>query len=151
VPEALVLAPVRALGRQQAAIGVTALLLMAGLVVVVGRQVARVVGRLAEASAAIETGRVETASVADIAVGRDEIGGLAPAGQAMAQEIRSREQRLAEWSQNLERTVELRTAELGHAVDEAREARAAADEANEAKSAFLATMSHELRTPMNAI
>jgi signal transduction histidine kinase len=41
--------------------------------------------------------------------------------------------------------------ELARAMNEAREARAAAEKANRAKSEFLANMSHELRTPLNGI
>ncbi len=40
---------------------------------------------------------------------------------------------------------------LSRAIEEAEQARAAADEANRPKSTFLANMSHELRTPMNAM
>jgi CheY-like chemotaxis protein/nitrogen-specific signal transduction histidine kinase len=49
--------------------------------------------------------------------------------------------------------TELKNAEseLARAMNEAREARAAAETANRAKSEFLANMSHELRTPLNGI
>lgn len=49
--------------------------------------------------------------------------------------------------------TELKNAEseLARAMNEAREARAAAEQANRAKSEFLANMSHELRTPLNGI
>ncbi len=58
---------------------------------------------------------------------------------------------LAEYNRTLEQKVELRTAELAESIEEARQAKAAAEEANKSKSLFLANMSHELRTPLNAI
>ncbi len=54
------------------------------------------------------------------------------------------EQEFLEQSDNLEKLLQARTAELA-------EAKEAAEAANRAKSNFLANMSHEIRTPMNAI
>ena len=51
----------------------------------------------------------------------------------------------------LERRVELRTAELNAMALQLDEARQIAVESSQAKSRFLASMSHELRTPLNGI
>jgi signal transduction histidine kinase/CheY-like chemotaxis protein len=97
--------------------------------------------------------------------GSDEVGLLVESFNDMLTQLEERDHRLKaakadlershaqleEYSQNLERKVEERTAELVTAMQEADRARAAAEQANQAKSLFLANMSHEIRTPMNAI
>ena len=81
----------------------------------------------------------------------DEIGQLVEGFNAMMDEIQVRDAQLNAQQEDLERTVERRTAQLTALNAELVDAHAKALEASQAKSEFLANMSHEIRTPMNGI
>jgi signal transduction histidine kinase len=144
VPEALIFEPVVQMASQTLQIGMGGVLLAVILATLIAKRFSGPVLRLRAASSALREGEFENLQLADLARRKDELGDLARTFETMAERIRDREQKLAEWNVNLESTVAQRTSELADAVK-------LAESANRTKSAFLANMSHELRTPMNAI
>ena len=151
VPYSTLLAPVQSLAWRLGTVGGAGLLLLVGVVALVARRVAAPLQQLTRSAAELEAGQLDRERLSPLLRRGDEVGDLGRGFTRMAEEIRKREESLAAWNANLEKTVTARTAELKHAVDDAEEAREQAQEASKTKSAFLANMSHELRTPMNAI
>ncbi len=151
VPYSTLLVPVQALAWRLGSVGGLGLLLLMGVVGLVAHRLATPLRQLTHAAAELEAGQLDSDKLSPLLRRGDEVGDLGRGFTRMADEIRKREESLAAWNANLEKTVSDRTAELKHAVEDAELAREQAQEANKTKSAFLANMSHELRTPMNAI
>ncbi|HOB98837.1 MAG TPA: PAS domain S-box protein [Verrucomicrobiota bacterium] len=112
VSEAAILDPVHQLTLRSALIGAAGLVFMVLIVTTLARRLAHPLLRLTRAAAALEQDSFEEGMLTDLVPRRDELGELARGFQGMAREIGVREQRLAEWNQNLEHTVEERTREL---------------------------------------
>ena len=151
VPERLLLEPVYQVTANTIYVSVAGLFLMMGLISILARRLTAPIAGLGTVAESLEKGNFDNRPLQWLCNRQDEIGGLANTFRGMAARIEAREKDLAELNQNLEATVRARTSELAHAVEEARQAKDAAESANRTKSAFLANMSHELRTPMNAI
>jgi nitrate/nitrite-specific signal transduction histidine kinase len=73
---------------------------------------------LTRTAAAIERGDFREEMLGKLPQRRDELGELANSFQTMARKIQAREQSLAELNQNLEHTVQERTAELTNRAGE---------------------------------
>ncbi len=118
VSKADILAPANALTLRSALIASTGLACLILVVSVSARRLGRPLVCLTRTATAIEQGNFRQEMLGELGRRDDELGGLARSFQAMAREIRQREQNLEELNQSLEGTVAQRTAELVARADE---------------------------------
>ncbi len=119
-----------------------ALLIAMIVAIVLTRSIVRPIHQLSLVADSVRQGNWEV--VVPGTGGKDEIGHLADAFEAMLRELKT-------VYGSLEARVTARTVELETTNLKLSEAQRKAEEASHAKSIFLSNMSHELRTPLNVI
>lgn len=156
LPYRLIVAPARALAVQSALIGGAGLLVLLGVVFMTARRISGPINQLQHAAADLERGdsaraATRTGILNRIARRPDELGRLAGSFQAMAREIRLREERLTEWNEGLEKTVRDRTSELARTMEKVERAnRAMAADLAEAAAYTRAVLPPPLSGPVRA-
>lgn len=152
-----VIAPLRDMFFQIAALVTLALVFSAVAAIVIARRTAQPIVNLTDVVRRIASG--ESSARANI-VGQDESTELARAFNEMADTLQKKTVALevemaerAKQAEELRRTsvLEAEIAERARQAEELQRARIAAESASRAKSEFLANMSHEIRTPMNGV
>lgn len=116
IPESTIIGPVHTLTKRLLGFGALEVLFMILIVTAISRRVTQPLEQLTAAAGDLESGKFRSASLDQIAKKPDELGRLATSFQTMAREIHARETKLAEWNQNLEKTVAARTTELAQAL-----------------------------------
>ncbi len=148
VPYSLIVAPARALAIESIIIGGIGLVLLLGVSFLVARRISSPIRELQTVASAFEKGSFQqnNGALERIAQRNDELGRFASSFSTMVREIRLREERLAQWNTDLERTVEQRTADLELAMQSVEKTNAAmAAELAEAASYVRAVLPEKLK------
>ncbi len=143
-PRSVVMAPASQAWWLSIGIAFVAVVVSFAAAVMLSRWIARPIAELTALARRVVAGERPTLSSANRGPEIDEAHMLREAVGAMLEHLRRH-------SEELERRVEARTAELEQQNVELERAKDAALKAARAKSTFLANMSHEIRTPMNGV